>query len=73
MEYTLWGQEAVTRQSLLSTACPARPFIPSSTGGALAPGPSPSPPRLWTLTQEQQDPKEGDAGVEVGEIVLPEV
>lgn len=73
MGYTLWGQEAVTRQSLFSTACPARPCIPPSTGGALAPGPSPPAPGLWTLTQEQQDPKEGDAGVEVGEVVLPEV
>lgn len=73
MEYKLWGQEPVTCQTLLSTTSPTHSSIPSpSTLVTLAQGPYPSP-QTRTLTQEQQDSEEGDAGVEVGEVVLPEV
>lgn len=68
------GTGASYLPALFSTTSLTRPSIPSpSTLVTLIHRPRPFPLRPSTLTQEQQDPKKGDTGVEVGEVVLPEV
>lgn len=72
---TQWSTHCGDRRQSAARAVSLPPALPAPSFHPL-PGalwPSPFPPRLWTLTQEQQDPEEGDTGVEVGEIVLPEV
>lgn len=49
------------------------PFSPPNSCSVPSSSQVPETLRLCALTQKQQDPEEGDAGVEVGEIILPEV